>query len=55
VKIADVYDNFNFYTQQNNILELERCKAFAKLILEYKKENWTDPIFERAQEILNNK
>lgn len=54
VKIADVYDNYKFYTQQNNIPELERCKWFAELILKYKKENWNDPIFLKADEIINS-
>jgi hypothetical protein len=54
VKMADVYDNFNFYTKQNNIPELERCKNFAKLILKYKKENWQDSIFLKAEIIINS-
>lgn len=55
VKMADVYDNYNFYTKQNNIRELENSTVFSTLILKHKKENWNDPIFERAHEILNNK
>ena len=54
VKMADVYDNFKFYTQQENISELERCKWFVELILKYKKENWNDSIFIKADEIINS-
>lgn len=54
VKMADVYDNFKFYTQQENISQLERCKWFAELILKYKKENWNDSIFLKADEIINS-
>jgi hypothetical protein len=54
VKMADVYDNYNFYTKQNNIPELERCKNFAELILKYKKETWQDSIFFKADIIINS-
>ena len=54
VKIADVYDNYKFYTKQENISELERCKNFARLILKYKKDNWNDPIFLKADKIINS-
>jgi hypothetical protein len=52
--VADVYDNFKFYTKQNNISELERCKNFAKLILKYKKDNWNDSIFLKVDKIINS-
>ena len=54
VKMADVYDNFKFYTKQNNISELERCKNFAKLIQKNKQGSWDDPIFQKADEIINS-
>lgn len=54
VKMADVYDNFKFYTKQANISELERCKNFACLIKKYKNKNWNDPIFLKADEIINS-
>lgn len=64
VKMADVYDNYKFYIKQQDPLELAKCKYpvtieriqnFSKLIMKYKNANWNDPIFERAQEIINHK
>lgn len=45
VKLADVYDNFLFYKKENNQSEIERCKRFATMIDTYKKNEWTDKIF----------
>jgi hypothetical protein len=53
--MADVYDNFLFYVQQNNISEIERCKRLAQLIQKYKKNEWKDIIFEKNNEIVNYK
>lgn len=52
VKLADVYDNFLYYTRENNLPEIERCKSFARLIQKYKNEKYTDTIFDRIDEIL---
>ena len=53
VKIADVYDNFLFYVKENNILEIERCKVLANLVLQYKNNDWNYIIFNRLDEIIN--
>ncbi len=53
VKMADIYDNFLFYTRENNISEIERCKRLTKLVQKYKKSEWKDKIFEKIWEILN--
>lgn len=55
VKIADIYDNFLFYVKENNIAEIERCKNLARLVKDYKKEEWDDKIFDRIDEILHYK
>ncbi len=52
VKMADVYDNYLFYVQQQNVPEIERCQKFASYILKYKKSDWIDPIFQKAEVIL---
>ncbi|MBS9784353.1 HD domain-containing protein, partial [Candidatus Gracilibacteria bacterium] len=44
VKMADIYDNFLFYTKEKNSQELERCKKLANLVKKYKKESWGDTI-----------
>lgn len=46
VKMADVYDNFLFYVKENNVPEIERCKTLASLIRKYKKDEWSDSIFD---------
>ena len=51
VKVADVYDNFLFYTKENNIPEIERCKILSNLVEKYKKEEWNDRIFDKLEEI----
>lgn len=53
IKIADIYDNFLFYIKMNNLPEIERCKNLAELIKKYKKNEWTDKIFNKIEEILN--
>lgn len=52
VKMADVYDNFLFYKKTENIAEIERCKKLSRFIQKYKKEEYSDTIFELCDEIL---
>lgn len=54
VKLADVYDNFLFYKKENNIDEIERCKTLFELVKKYKKDEWSDDIFYRIDEIFNS-
>lgn len=51
VKVADVYDNFLFYSREWNIWEIERCQRLARFIQKYKKEEYRDVIFDKVQEI----
>ncbi len=51
VKMADIYDNYLFYVKEKNISEIERCKTLANLVERYKKEEWTDKIFNKIDEI----
>jgi len=52
VKMADVYDNFVFYVKENNVIEIDRCKVLANLVLKYKKDDWNDKIFNKYDEII---
>ena len=52
VKIADVYDNFLFYTRQGNTWEIERCQRLARCIQKHKKKEYRDNIFNMWEEIL---
>lgn len=51
VKMSDVWDNFCYYKKVNNLPEIERCKKNAWLILENKKEDYTDEIFQLLDKI----
>ena len=51
VKVADIYDNFLFYTRQWNIWEIERCQRLAWYIKNHKKEEYKDDIFDKLDEI----
>ncbi|PID84513.1 hypothetical protein CSB09_00635 [Candidatus Gracilibacteria bacterium] len=53
VKMADIYDNFLFYTRKNALPEIEMGKQLARLVRTYKKEEWSDAIFEKIPEILH--
>ena len=55
VKMADVYDNFLFYVNENIALEIDRCIYLAKLIMIHKLNTRNDPIFNLSKEILNYK
>ncbi len=55
IKMADVYDNFLFYVNENIAWEIDRCKYLAKLIMTNKLDNRNDPIFNLSKEILNYK
>lgn len=46
VKMADVYDNFLFYVDENIPSEIDRCRYLSELIIEYKPDDWDDEIFE---------
>ncbi|MFK7780025.1 MAG: hypothetical protein QM490_02660 [Candidatus Gracilibacteria bacterium] len=52
VKMADVYDNFLFYVNENIISEIERCKSISNLIIKLKSSNYNDNIFKILDEIL---
>ena len=49
VKMADIWDNYLFYSQQNNIWELQRCKFLANLVKKYLDKNWNDKIFQKIE------
>lgn len=53
VKTADIYDNFKYYVNINNLDEIERCKKLAILAIKYKKVNWNFEIFNLLDEIIN--
>lgn len=53
VKTADIYDNFKYYVNINNLDEIKRCKNLANLIIKYKKINWNSEIFNLLDEIIN--
>jgi len=55
VKMADIYDNFLFYVKEKNLPEIERCKTLAKLVKNYKKDEWDNKIFDRIDEIIKYK
>jgi len=55
IKMADVYDNFLFYVNENISWEIDRCKYLAELIMNNKLDNRNDPIFDLSKEILNYK
>jgi len=52
VKVADIYDNFVFYSREWNIAEIERCQSLARLVDKYKNEKYTDSIFDKIPEII---
>lgn len=53
VKMADVYDNFQFYIRESISKEIDRCKYISELIIKYKLESWHDDIFKHANTIIN--
>jgi len=54
VKMADVYDNFLFYTSEEMIQETVRCKEMAQLIKRYKKPTYKHELFDYADVILSS-
>ncbi len=55
VKVADIYDNFCFYTKMNNIPEIERCQILMGFVVKYKHDDWQTKIFEKIDEVMNYK
>ena len=53
VKVADVYDNFLYYTRLKDSAEQDRCKYLAQLIKKHKPIDCEDPIFELLDVIIN--
>ena len=51
VKVADIYDNYLFYKNENIPKEIERCKILAELIGKHKPDDWNDKIFELLDKI----
>ncbi len=51
VKAADTLDSYEYYTEQNNQDELERCRNIARLVLD-KVDKDSDPIFKKLLEIV---
>ena len=51
VKTADILDSYEHYTKTNNKDELEYCRKNAGAILEYKPENFDDPIFNKLKKL----
>jgi hypothetical protein len=55
VKMADIYDNFIFYSREWNIPEIERCQNLARLVDKYKNQKYIDNIFHKIAEIIQYK
>jgi (p)ppGpp synthase/HD superfamily hydrolase len=55
VKMADIYDNFIFYSREWNIPEIERCQNLARLVDKYKNQKYIDSIFHKIAEIIQYK
>ncbi len=45
VKAVDILDSFKYYTEENNMDEVQYCMRNANAILQRKPENSTDSIF----------
>lgn len=52
VKTADILDSYRFYTEMQNVRELEYYRRNADAILVYKPTDWKDPIFEKLKKYL---
>ncbi len=53
VKMADVYDNFEFYIREGISKEIDRCKILAELIKKFRNVEWDDNIFNKINKIIN--
>lgn len=53
VKVADIYDNFCFYTKMKNYGEIERCQILMNFVVKYKNPEWQTKIFEKIDEVLD--
>lgn len=53
VKVADIYDNFCFYTKMKNYPEIERCQILMNFVVKYKNPEWQTKIFEKIDEVLD--
>ena len=47
-----IYDNFLFYVKENNFVGIERHNVLANLVRKYKREEWSDKIFEKVDVII---
>ncbi|HCC22946.1 TPA: hypothetical protein DF272_02095 [Candidatus Falkowbacteria bacterium] len=49
IKTADILDSFSWYLNQNNEDQLKYCMRNAKAIFKFKRDNFTDKIFEELK------
>lgn len=55
IKVADIYDNFCFYTKMQNYGEIERCQILMNFVVKHKNPEWKTKIFEKIDEVVNYK
>lgn len=50
IKAADIMDSYAFYTEEQNVDQLEYCRRNAGAIFEYKPNSFDDPVFEELRD-----
>jgi hypothetical protein len=54
VKMMDIKSNFEYYLAKKQTQEIKRCQYLSELLLQYKKDEYQDEIFQEAHKIISH-